>query len=63
MSVKRLLGFLFYSLVAMYVQAQVSETKLLLSGKNHEAFQKTTFPRTTDMFGIHMSHFLGKSAG
>lgn len=27
MSVKRLLGFLFYSLVAMYVQAQVSETK------------------------------------
>ena len=43
-SVKRLLGFLFYSLVAMYVQAQVSETKLLLSGKNHEAFLKQHFP-------------------
>ena len=33
---------------------------ILLSGKNHEAFQKTTFPRTTDMFGIHMSLFWGE---
>ena len=32
-------------------------------GKNHVAFQKQHFPRTADMFGIHMSHFRGKSAG